>query len=135
MKYKVFIDNYVFPTLVAKTAEDHSRGLMERAWPPPVMCFPYKEALVRKFWMLRTPSPLDIIFCRGNKVVSIHKGIPHSTAMVGPNEPTDFVIELPYGTAKKCGFKIGSEVKTIKHRIEYKKLHELAMLFDESIKA
>lgn len=134
MEYKVLIENYSFPTLVAQTEEDHARGLMFKPWPPPVMCFPYKKATVRKFWMKNCQSPLDIIFCRGNKIISIHKGEPHSTAMVGPNEPSDFVVELPYGTARKYGFKPGNEVVTIKHRIAYEKLNELAIKFNELIK-
>lgn len=131
--YRVIIGEQDFPTLVARTAEEHERGLMFRKWPPPVMCFPYKEAAYRKFWMKNTPSPLDIIFCRAGKIVSIHKGEPHSTTMVGPNEPTDFVVEFPFGTAEDYGFKPGQEIIMSRKTIDYDDVNKLAAEFINSI--
>lgn len=107
----IYIDGIKFSTKVAITELEQSRDLMYKEWPPPIMIFPYKNASVKKFWMKNTPSPLDIIFCCENKVVSILKGEPFSTALVGPDKPVDLVIELPFGTAEKNGFHIGSIVR------------------------
>lgn len=129
--YKIIIGKNKFPTLVAKTPEEHERGLMYRTWPPPAMCFPYKIAAWRKFWMKNTISPLDIIFCKGGKIVSIHKGEPLSTEMVGPNEPTDFVVELPHGYVKAFGIDVGQNVKL---KIDYNEIKIIADKYRERIK-
>jgi hypothetical protein len=107
---EIFINGIKFGTKVAITEEDQQRGLMYQPWPPPVMVFPYQKASQRKFWMKNTISPLDIIFCRSNKIVKIVRGEPLSTAMVGPEEPSDFVIELPAGTCKEHNFQSGQNI-------------------------
>lgn len=111
MKDKIIINGKEFPTLVALTEEEQEQGLMYRSWPPPVMTFPFDKEARRKFWMKNTPSPLDIIFCRSGKIVDICSGQPLSEMFLGPNEPTDLVIELPAGTASKNSFQTGNEVK------------------------
>lgn len=110
-KDTVQIGNHYFDTLIALTEYEQARGLMEKSWPPPVMCFPYKKSSIHKFWMKNTPSPLDIIFVKNNKVLDIFKGEPYSLVAVGPEEPSDLVVELPFGTAKKLGIKKGDPVK------------------------
>lgn len=107
----IHIKDQSFHTLVAITPEEHSTGLMHKAWPPPVMCFPYKNAAYRSFWMRNTISPLDIIFCKDNKIISIHYGEPLTTHQIGPHVPSDLVIELPHGTAAKYGFSVGDSVR------------------------
>ncbi len=106
----VIIGEHQFDTLIASTLEEQIRGLMFQKWPPPVMSFPYKTAEIRKFWMKNTISPLDIIFCRAGTIVGIFEGVPMSTVCVGPNEPTDLVIELPRGSAEKFGIHAGDSV-------------------------
>jgi uncharacterized membrane protein (UPF0127 family) len=110
MDYLV-IDDKTIGTIVAVTEQDHIRGLMFQPWPPPIMAFPYKKAEVRKFWMKNTISPLDIIFCRAGRVVAIVAGKPHSELHVGPNEPTDLVVEMPFGMAKTLNIVAGSSIK------------------------
>lgn len=109
----VKIGDYVFSTLVAITESEHATGLMGKGWPPPIMIFPYKQASIHKFWMKNTPSPLDIIFCRDNRIISICYGEPYSTKLIGPNEPSNLVVEVPHGLARSCGLKIGDEIKPI----------------------
>lgn len=108
----VYIGSHKFSTLVAISQQEQARGLMGQEWPPPVMCFPYKRADYRKFWMKNTPSPLDIIFVKSNVVVDILKGEPHSTTTVGPNVPCDLVVELPFGTVSQLNISVGDVVKT-----------------------
>ena len=109
----VIIGEHQFTTLVAETLEDQIKGLMFREWPPPVMSFPYKTAEVRKFWMKNTVSPLDIIFCRAGKIIGIFDGEPMSTACIGPNEPSDLVVELPRGKVEQLGIRIGDCVEIL----------------------
>lgn len=97
-------------TLIALTEEEQETGLMGKKWPPPVMSFVYKNSGLRKFWMKNTPSPLDIVFCHKNKIISICYGEPNSTKLVGPEDNCDLVIEFPYGTCHNNGFKVGDYV-------------------------
>ena len=110
---KIFINNTEFPTLVAVSESEQNQGLMWVKWPPPVMIFPYRSAGIRKFWMKNTISPLDIVFCNGNSIVDIRKGEPLSTAMIGPDQPVDLVIELPAGTVEQHGIKVGQPVQLV----------------------
>ena len=107
----IHLGKHSFQTLVAITPEEHSMGLMHKPWPPPVMVFPYNKAEERKFWMKNTISPLDIVFCRDNKIVDICYGEPMSTKLIGPNEPSDMVIELPFGTVHAHQLKRGDPIK------------------------
>lgn len=110
---------------VAITDKEQARGLMFVEWPPPVMAFPYRKAGVHKFWMKNTPSPLDIIFCYAGKIVAIESGEAFSEKKVGPDEPTDLVVELPAGMAEELGIAVGMPVQlrcgleTLARRIEY----------------
>ena len=106
----IFINESVFPTLLALSEKEQERGLMFQPWKPPNMCFLYKAPRICKFWMKNTPSPLDIIFCCDGIINNICKGEPHSTTSIGKDEPSDLVIELPYGTAKEHSIGIGSKV-------------------------
>jgi uncharacterized membrane protein (UPF0127 family) len=107
---EVFINGKKFQTKVAITEEEQRLGLMYQAWPPPVMVFAYSNSGPRRFWMKNTTSPLDIVFCNDNKIIKIFKGEPLSTAMIGPNEPSNLVIELPYGTCQAHGFESGHNI-------------------------
>ena len=105
----VQIKQYKTNISVAVTPEEQSKGLMhvKNALP---MAFPTKTPEYKKFWMRSTPSPLDIVFCINNKIIHIAGGIPNSTELVGPNQPTDLVIELPMGTMKNIGASVGDEI-------------------------
>lgn len=110
MMDKIKIGSNTIETLIAITASDHEHGLMDKVWPPPVMSFPYNTAAVRKFWMKKTISPLDLIFCCAGRVVAIEIGTPLSLEYIGPNEPTDLVVEMPRGMTKKLGIVVGQEI-------------------------
>lgn len=119
----VFLQENVFPTLIALSHEEQSKGLMYQEWPPPVMSFVYFKPQINRFWMKNTPSPLDIIFCYNNKISEICRGEPFSTKVIGGEKESDLVIELPYGTVKSSGIKIGDNVGLIKPTLfELKKI-------------
>lgn len=110
MADKIKIGAQVLETLVAITQQEHAKGLMHCAWPPPVMTFVLSSVGIHKFWMKNTPSPLDIIFCNAGKIIQIYAGQPYSLRHVGPDTPTDLVVEMPYGTAEKLDIKSGQSV-------------------------
>lgn len=99
------------PTLLAVSDIEQQTGLMYRTELPPSMSFVYPYPKVNKFWMKSTPCALDIVFCCAGKVTDIYKGEPHSTKALGPDSPTDLVVEFPYGTCQKLGIKPGDPVE------------------------
>lgn len=119
----IYIHNNIFPTLLAISSDEQSKGLMYEEWPPPVMSFVYAGPQVNKFWMKNTPSPLDIVFCHNGKVSQICQGEPNSTRIVGADTYSDLVIEFPLGTVNKSGIKIGHNVGLVKPTVaELKKI-------------
>jgi uncharacterized membrane protein (UPF0127 family) len=105
----VKIKDHTIPTLLAISDEEQQIGLMYRKELPPSMSFIYSYPKVNKFWMKNTYCPLDIIFCKQGRIIDICKGEPLSTRVVGPDDLTDLIIELPYGTCKQLGVAIGDE--------------------------
>jgi len=110
---EVKIGNHVLPALLAISEEDQARGLMGKAWPPPVMAFVYSTPQVNRFWMKSTPSPLDIVFSLNGKITQICKGEPNSTRMIGDYAPSDLVVELPFGTCASKKITVGQEIKIL----------------------
>lgn len=97
----------------AVTEEEQRIGLMFSKWVPDIMVFPYKEATVKKFWMHNVEFPLDIIFCKGGKIIDIVIGKPYDKTLIGPDKKCDCVIETPGGYCAYNNIKIGDDI-TIK---------------------
>ena len=110
----LYIDSSIYPTLLAISEQEQSKGLMGVEWPPPVMSFVYDTPRYNQFWMANTPSPLDIVFCLNGKVRQICKGEPYSTSAIGDRELSDLVVEFPHGTIASVGIKLGHSVGIIK---------------------
>jgi uncharacterized membrane protein (UPF0127 family) len=106
----IFIEDNVFPTLLAISADEQSKGLMFEKFPPPIMSFIYTEPQINKFWMKNTPSPLDIIFCCDGEIKQICVGEPYSTQTIGGDNPSNLVIELPFGIVHQSVIKLGNKV-------------------------
>ena len=106
----IYVDANIFPTLLAISEDEQSKGLMFEPSPPPIMSFIYTEPRVTKFWMKNTPSPLDIVFCCKGEIKQICKGEPYSTSTIGNDNPSDLIIEFPFGTVKNANIKLGHKV-------------------------
>ena len=109
MKDLLIFNDVKIPIKVAITEEEHYSGLMLLK-KTSSMIFPYIKPEVHKFWMKNTLLPLDIIFCHKGSIISIEKGIPLSENFIGPNAPTDLVVELPTGSAGKLGMRPGDKI-------------------------
>jgi uncharacterized membrane protein (UPF0127 family) len=76
------------------------------------MWFPFEDALLR-FWMHRTPEPLDMVFINDNRVIAIEEAATPCPRLpcrsYGPNEQGDGVVELAAGEARRLGIVVGSE--------------------------
>lgn len=125
---RVIFGNHQLSAIIALTEDEQQKGLMKHPWPPPVMAFPYDSARVRKFWMKDTPSPLDIVFCRAGRVLKILPGEPLCLTHVGPDLPSDLIVELPRGMAHNLDIVPGTKTKivyglfTLARKIEIKLL-------------
>ena len=96
------------------TLYDQTKGLMHEPFPPPIMSFYYPKHKINKFWMSKTPSPLDIIFCADGKVSEICYGEPLSTKIIGSNKPSNLIIEFPHGYVKSNNIMLGQNVGLVK---------------------
>lgn len=119
----IYLNNNIIPSLLACSSEEQAVGLMHQEWPPPIMSFVYSSPQINKFWMKNTPSPLDIVFCYLGKISQICYGEPNSTSVIGNDYFSDLVIELPYGSVKSMGIKVGQEVGLIKKNFD--ELHKI----------
>ena len=102
---------------VADTPEKQSKGLQLRPSLPPLrgMWFPYSPPSLARFWMHRTPEPLDMLFVLGGRVVAIEahtKPCLHLPCRsYGPDQAVDGVLELAAGQAAAQGIQVGSPVR------------------------
>ena len=102
---------------VAKSAKQQRLGLMKRPPLPPLrgMWFPFETPRPLRFWMLHTLAPLDMIFVRGDTVVSIQSRVPVCPGLpcpsYGPRQLADGVVELAAGEAERLGIKTGDPVQ------------------------
>lgn len=106
----IIINSKTFSCLLAETNEEQEKGLMYVKPPVPNMAFKYSSPKDVSFWMKNTPAPLDIVFCKNNKIVDIKKGTPYSTELIRPRTSSDLIIEFNSGSASLFGFQIGDEV-------------------------
>ena len=76
------------------------------------MLFVFEQTQPVGFWMKNTPLPLDLVFAGPDgKVLDVLPGIPFSEAVIAPQEPARFVLELKAGTAAKTGIARGVMLK------------------------
>ena len=102
---------------VADESHEQGKGLQMRPVLAPLrgMWFPYNPPSLARFWMHRTPEPLDMLFVLDGRVVAIEAhakpcmNLPcHS---YGPDQAVDGVLELAAGQAEAQGIRVGTSVK------------------------
>ena len=101
---------------VARTAQQQMWGLQLRPALPALrgMLFPFAQAQPVKFWMHRTPAPLDMVFVRSGQVIAVEANVPPCMHLpcrsYGPDAAVDGVIELGAGQSQALGIKAGRAV-------------------------
>lgn len=110
---------HVFKVETARTAAEQERGLMFRTdipenggmlfWPYPPDGSPPREA---SFWMHNTPSPLDIVYIRGDGTIAriAENAVPQNDTPIPSGEPVGAVLELRGGRALELGIAEGDAV-------------------------
>lgn len=100
-----------FQVEIAKTEQEQQRGLMFRTDIPRdggMLFAPYPPSgppAEARFWMKNTPTPLDIIFIRGDGSIAhiAENTTPFSEASVESGEPVAAVLELRGGRTAELG--------------------------------
>lgn len=103
-----------FEVEIADNSSERSRGLMFRKDLPAErgMLFVFEQTRPVGFWMKNTPLPLDLIFiAEDGTVEDILHGEPMSEAVIAPDAPVRFVLELNAGTAAARGIVDGARIR------------------------
>ncbi len=102
---------------VPRGERQYAMGLQLRPPLPPLrgMWFPYAPPAVARFWMHRTPEPLDMLFIRDGRVAALETDVPPCMNLpcrsYGPDTPVDGVLELAAGQAAVLGIGVGTPVR------------------------
>lgn len=112
------IKNQTFSIDVAKTAKEKQTGLSGKTSIPTNygMYFPFDKSDYYAFWMKQMKFPIDIIFIRDGKIVTIFQNVAVPTTnsdnlpLYQPDEPANAVLEVSAGLSQKYGFTKGDTV-------------------------
>ena|SRR5258708_2106474 len=116
---KVTIDNQTFSIEVATTSAEQQKGLSGRNSLPQNqgMLFIFNTPDRYAFWMKGMKFPLDIIFIKDNKIVSISHNVPapkdaneSNLPIFTPASPANRALEINAGLASKYDFQKGDAV-------------------------
>ncbi len=103
-----------FSVEIARDPAERSSGLMFRQTMPDDrgMLFVFERTQAVGFWMKNTPMPLDLIFIgEDGRIRAVRQGEPRSEAVISPEQPVRFVLELKAGTAARNGIADGDLAK------------------------
>jgi uncharacterized membrane protein (UPF0127 family) len=102
---------------VPRGDRQYAMGLQMRPPLPSLrgMWFPYAPPAMARFWMHRTPEPLDMLFIRNGRVVALESAVPPCMHLpcpsYGPDQAVDGVLELGTGQAAVLGIAVGTPVR------------------------
>jgi uncharacterized membrane protein (UPF0127 family) len=112
------IKDHVFSIDIAKTPHDKESGLSIKnsIGENYGMYFPFETADYYAFWMKNMKFPIDIIFLRDNRVVSIFSNIQpplsnsDKTPVYQTKEKANAALEIAAGLSQKLGLKKGDAI-------------------------
>jgi uncharacterized membrane protein (UPF0127 family) len=114
---KAEINGQVFSLYLARSSQEQATGLAKykSIAGSQGMLFLFQKADNYSFWMKDMRFPIDIIFIRGDRIVTVFQNVPVSPNNNLPVYTTktkaDKVLEINAGLAKKYNIKIGDLVK------------------------
>lgn len=104
-----------FDVEVARTADQHARGLMFRTAlaPDAGMLFVYPREREVTMWMKNTLIPLDMLFATDDGRITriVRDTTPMSTATIASGRPVRYALEVPAGTAERLGIARGDRLR------------------------
>jgi len=113
------INNYTFKLEIAKAQQQKEIGLSKKKIleKNAGMLFLFERPAYYSFWMKNMKFPIDIIYIRNDRIVTIHKNVKppknpnESLPIYNSKESADTVLEINAGLSEKYNFKEGNEVK------------------------
>ncbi len=113
------IDKRIFKLYIAKSSKEKEIGLSKYNNLPQDygMLFPFERSDYYSFWMKDMKFPIDIIFIRKNRIVTIYSNISppktknESLIIFKPKTAADTVLEINAELSKKYNFKNGDGVE------------------------
>lgn len=117
---EISVNNHLFLAEVADTLPTRARGLSGRPALPPdrAMLFIFSSAARHGFWMKGMRFPLDIIWIKDDRVLSVSESLPPARdgqwPVYYPPEPVQLVLEVSGGTAARLGIRAGDPVSVVK---------------------
>lgn len=119
-KGTVTIKETTFSVELPKTDKEREKGLSGRKSlaDNKGMLFNFETNDFHRFWMRDMQLPLDMLFIKDTKIVTIYENVPAPATSVEnanppvylPSEPVNRILELSAGTVKKLGIKQGDTV-------------------------
>ena len=114
----VTIDNQTFTVDTAKTEADQEQGLSGRQSlaKDHGMLFIFNKPDIYRFWMKDMKFPLDIIYIKNDKITTILDNLQNPSSpsdylpVYQPDQPSDRVLEINAGLARKNNFKVNDTV-------------------------
>jgi uncharacterized membrane protein (UPF0127 family) len=107
--------NVSFRVELARTPEEHERGLMYRPQldPDAGMLFLFDRPAPLSFWMKNTLIPLDMLFIDADhKIVGIVENAePQTLTSRRVDEPAQYVLEIGGGLSARLGIRPGAIVE------------------------
>lgn len=114
------VNNSTFNLTLAKSQKEKEVGLSEKKSleQNSGMLFIFEKPDLYSFWMKNMKFPIDIIFIKDNKVVTVYPNAKPPTntedsslTIYKPEEPADKVLEINAGLTEKNNIKKGDEIK------------------------
>lgn len=114
----VKINNKEFIVYLATTAKTREIGLSEKKSIPENsgMLFEFDNYEFLTFWMKDMKFPIDILFIKDNKIVTIYnnvqnpKSLSENLTLYKPTEVANKVLEINSGLSEKYNIKVGDIV-------------------------
>lgn len=113
------VNKQTFKLYLANSDKDRMIGLSEKSSMPQDygMLFEFEKADYYPFWMKNMKFPIDIIFIKDNKIVTIYQNLqPPASAedslpILKPESEANKVLEINAGLSQKYNLKKGDEVQ------------------------
>jgi uncharacterized membrane protein (UPF0127 family) len=113
---KIKVNGKTFSLYVAKTDKDRQVGLSKYKTlsDGKGMIFLFDKEDYYPFWMKGMKFPIDIIYIKGDKVVTVFKDLKaenSDSVIFYPSSPADKVLEVNAGLSAKNGIEAGDKVE------------------------
>lgn len=108
------IGSYEFKLIVARSEKEREVGLSKFDKLPKDfgMIFLFDRPGLYPFWMKDMKFPIDIIFVKDDRIVTIYQNLPiNNLKIYSPTENSNKVIEINANLSKRYNFSVGDSVK------------------------